>query len=61
MPKLIMSLAIAFLVGITIGGCAELTAARTQLISDTNKLSSEIKPSSQIPMWTNTADRSGGE
>lgn len=56
MPKLIMSLAIAFLLGVTVAGCAEVSSLRTQLIKDTADINH--KPTA---IWQHTADRAGGE
>ena len=55
MPKIIMSVAIAFLIGVTLAGCADqFSALRTQLIEQTKQL--DHKPSD---VWKNTADRGG--
>ena len=55
MPRLIIALAAAFLLGITLAGCADQFAAlRTQLIEQTKQLDS--KPSD---VWRQTAERGG--
>lgn len=56
MPKIIMSVAIAFLLGVTVVGCAEVSNLRNQLVKDTADLNH--KPTA---IWQHTADRAGGE
>lgn len=53
MPKIIMSVAIAFLLGVTLAGCAELLIARKQLDG--------TPVTAPVPLWDNMADKSGGE
>lgn len=53
MTKLIASIAIAFLVGVTLAGCAELLVARKQLDG--------TPVTAPVPLWDNMADKSGGE
>jgi outer membrane murein-binding lipoprotein Lpp len=55
MPKFIMALAAAFLLGVTIAGCADqFKALEAQLSEQTKKLDS--KPSD---IWRQTAERGG--
>lgn len=54
MPRFIMALAAAFLLGITLAGCAEVSNLRNTLIEQTKQLDS--KPSD---VWRQTAERGG--
>jgi hypothetical protein len=55
MPRFIMALAAAFLLGVTIAGCSQVTDLRTSLLKQSSDLQS--KPSD---IWRETAE-SGGE
>lgn len=54
MPRLTMSIAAAFLLGITLGiaGCAQVSELRTQLLGQTSDLSHR-----PADIWQKTADR----
>ena len=53
--KIFTAITFAFLIGVTLAGCADqFSALRTQLIEQTKQL--DAKPSD---VWKNTADRGG--
>jgi hypothetical protein len=54
MHKLFAAITFAFLLGITLAGCAEVSDLRTSLLKQSSDLQS--KPSD---IWQNTADRGG--
>ena len=52
--KIFAAITFAFLIGVTLAGCAQVSALRTQLIEQTKQL--DHKPSDT---WKNAADRGG--
>ena len=52
--KIFAAITFAFLIGVTLAGCAQVSDLRTQLIEQTKQL--DAKPSD---VWKNAADHGG--
>jgi hypothetical protein len=56
MPRFIMALAAAFLLGVTIAGCAQVTDIRKVLVANSHPVGVQ-----SADVWTHAADRGGAE